>query len=52
MCDCDEVGARPMMNKIMLYAAGQQGEEEEKPVHPIHYTGETVKQLILKTVNQ
>ena len=52
VCDCDEVGACPMMNKMMLYATGQQGKEEEKPVHPIHYTGEMVKQLILKMVNQ
>ena len=52
MCDHDEVSAHPMMSKMMLYATGQQGEEEEKPVHLIHHTGETAKQLILKTVNQ
>ena len=52
MGDCDEVGAHPMMNKMKLYAASQQGEEEEKQVHLIHYTGETAKQLILKKVNQ
>ena len=39
VCDCDEVGARPMRSKTTLCAAGQEGEEEEKSAHLIHHVG-------------
>jgi len=42
VCDRDEVGARPTRSKMMLCAAGQEGEEEEKSAHLIHQAGRTV----------